>query len=155
MALQIIIAAVGALVIVSAGGGWALRIVFLRIAKMSKRQGQIEFLALETWNAVMRRALAEGVIKGTITMPPASPRRLVPFDVSPEARDWLAQLAPDLQDIYDREWRELDDNALALAIEARFGDRIVQEVCIPNKISHFQCLLIACAVARETQLLPH
>jgi hypothetical protein len=148
------IAIVGGIALACAGV-WTLRIIFIRIAKISKRQGQIEFLAVETWNAVMRRALAEGVIKGTITMPAASSRRLVPSDVSPAAKDWLAHLAPDLQDIYAREWHDLDDNALALAIEARFGDRIVREVCIPNKISHFECLLIACAVAKENHQLPH
>jgi len=60
--------------------------------------------------------------------------------------DWLA---PELRRFYQRTGRRMTEYQLRLEIERRWGDKIVQKVCIPRGMSSFQCLTLAAMAARE------
>jgi hypothetical protein len=94
------------------------------------------------WRGVMLRAEVSAEMSGMGV-------RNSPMIVNDEHKAWMAPLAEDLRAAYQAEWSDLDDDELALAIEGRFGLRIVNEVCRPRGITNWTCLVLACAVAKE------
>lgn len=70
-------------------------------------------------------------------------------EVSEEARSWLRELTVPLQDFYASLGRHLSTTDLAAEIEIRFGNQIVDKVCIPHGLSQGACLVIAIDVARK------
>ncbi len=73
-----------------------------------------------------------------------------PILVTDEAKRWLGDLLPPLREFYATLGRQhITDTELALEIEKRFGDQIVQKVCIPHGLFMGACLLIAIAAIKE------
>ena len=94
------------------------------------------------WEFQIRRAQVELLQRGIGAMNS-------PINISPEARQWLADLADALRDFYNRLGRHLTDADLMMEIERRFGQEIMEKVCVPHGLFQGACLLIAMAVARE------
>jgi hypothetical protein len=70
--------------------------------------------------------------------------------VSDEAKRWLDDLLLPLIEFYAKIGRHnITDTELALEIEKRFDDQIVQKICIPHGLFMGACLLIAIAVIKE------
>jgi hypothetical protein len=114
-----------------------------RVVAPLKEQLAVVSLKSDTmWSAAMGRASAAAVIGGLATMNS-------PLVFTDEVKSWMDHLAVELKAAFQAEWSALNDDDLALAIQRRFGDRITKEVCIPHGIKDLECLLLACAVARE------
>jgi hypothetical protein len=71
------------------------------------------------------------------------------MEIATVALNWMANLKIELQHFYRQLGRELNDRDLATEIEMRYGERIKDEVCIPNQLSQGACLLIAMEVAKQ------
>lgn len=93
------------------------------------------------WGFLLKRAVVEGLKEGMITV--NSPVRLVG-----KSSDMFIHMAGDLRKFYETECSGLDERELALAIERKFGDRIIHEICVPNGIQFGTCLLMATAIAK-------
>ncbi len=73
-----------------------------------------------------------------------------PFRVTDEAKRWMSDLLPPLREFYaNLGRRKITDAELALEIERRFGDQILQKVCIPHGLHMGAGLLIAIAALKE------
>ena len=73
-----------------------------------------------------------------------------PFRITDEAKRWLGDLLPPLMEFYAKlDRRKITDAELALEIERRFGDQILEKVCMPHGLYMGACLLIAIAALKE------
>jgi len=89
------------------------------------------------WSFLMKRALSEAIVQGVAT-------HNSPVRVTDEAKRWMSDLIPPIRDFYAKSGRRnITDAELAMEIERRFGDRILNEVCIPHGLYMGACLLIA------------
>jgi hypothetical protein len=132
-------AAIGAPLLTFFGAIWyglaKLNGIAIRFAKLE--------LKVETmWVASNRFGIIESIKndRGTMNSP------VTPSD---EALLWMEPLAVELHESWQKGWKTLDDADLMLAIEHKFGDRIMREVCIPYGISNSEGRLIAAYVARN------
>lgn len=98
------------------------------------------------WQMLLRRAAVEGVHAGLMEV--HSPVRLIG-----DSGKLLEHMADDLHIFYKENCQDKGEHDIALAIENAFGDRLVKEVCIPNKISFGVCILIAVAIAKNVDSL--
>jgi hypothetical protein len=71
-----------------------------------------------------------------------------PIVVTEEAKSWLDDIAVPLRQLYQKLGRHVSDIDVRIEIELRFGDEIVEKVCIPHGIDQGACLVIALAVAK-------
>ena len=123
---------------------WVARNVCDTATAPIKRELAVQGLKVDTmWSASMRRAEAGAVIRGMGTMNS-------PVVFNAETLSWADGMKDDLQAAYRADWRHLglSNDDLCLAIERRFGQRIVREICIPHGIADGTCLLLAAAVAK-------
>jgi hypothetical protein len=100
------------------------------------------------WSFQMRRAMSEVVEAGVGT-------KNSPLQFTDEARAAMAPIADELELFYKHMPVDvkLDDSQALLEIERRFGERLLDMVCIPCKLSHGACLILAYAVAKGTDKL--
>lgn len=94
------------------------------------------------WDFLMRRAMSEAIHSGVGGLNS-------PFELKPAAKEWMQVMASDLRAFYAKLGRKLTDAELALEIERHFGQRILEQVCIPHGIYQGACLLIAVELAKE------
>lgn len=94
------------------------------------------------WDFQLRRAYSESIQKGVATINS-------PLTVTPEAKEWMNELAVKLRDFYSKLGRHLTERDLAIEIERRFGEEILHKVCIPNGLYEGACLIIAMEIAKE------
>lgn len=67
-----------------------------------------------------------------------------PILVTDEAKRWLGDLLPPLREFYAKlGHRNITETELALEVERRFGDQLMQKVCIPHGLFTGARLLIA------------
>ncbi len=89
------------------------------------------------WSFLMKRALSEAIVQGVAT-------HNSPVRVTDEAKRWMSDLIAPIRNFYAKLGRRnITDAELAMEIERRFGDRILNEVCIPHGLYMGACLLIA------------
>ncbi len=69
--------------------------------------------------------------------------------IKDEVKEWYKEIANDLKVFYIRTGIRLTERELFIAIERRFGTRILKEICIPHNLNQGECLIIAMAVAKE------
>lgn len=129
---------VGILIAIVTGLGSLFTAVYLAGVKIAKLELKVDTI----WDFLMRRAMADAVNRGHADMNS-------PVVVREESKQLLAHLAGELKKWYRESWHKLDDSALLLEIEKRYGENIVNTVCIPHQLSQGVCLLIAAAVAKE------
>ena len=115
-----------------------LGIIWLAGWRLAKLEVKVDTM----WDFQLRRAVSEGLHQGAMT-------RNSPVEVTEEAKAWMRPVAQELREFYKRLGRRLDERTLTLEIERRYGDRILEEVCIPRGLYQGACLLIAAAVAKE------
>lgn len=119
-----------------------LTVLWLSAVKITKLEVKVDTM----WGMLLKRAVVEGVQLGVLGV--NSPVRLINHSGA-----MLEVMAGELREIYEKEWKNLSEEQIALEIEKKFGDRLVKEVCIPNNISYGVCLLIATAIAKNTETL--
>lgn len=109
------------------------------------RFGKLEVKVDTMWDFQMRRSFAEAVRTGVGTMNS-------PLQLSPSAKATLDPLKEDLQKFWD-DHRDKTNIDFIMLLESRFGDELLKRVCIPLGLSHGACLLIALAVAKDTDTI--
>lgn len=108
------------------------------------RFGKLELKVDTMWAFQMRRALAESVNSGVATMNS-------PLKFTSEIRAYLDPIRLSLREFHQAVGFKMNDTEELLEIERRFGDNLARDVCIPCRISQGSCLLLALAVARDTE----
>lgn len=112
-----------------------LAILWVAAVKLTRLEVKVETM----WGFLMKRAVVEGVERGMLAV--NSPVRL-----EPHSAEMFEHLSEDLRE-FGKEFRSKEVD-LALEIEKKFGDRLLHEICIPNKLSFGVCLIIATAIAK-------
>ncbi len=114
-------------------------VVYLGAVKLTT----IEVKVATMWNFLLRRAKGEAVLSG-----------LADFNSPLVVKDSAKSLVP--QDLRDKivlafaDQPELSDVEMAVAIELRFGDEILREMCVPHGLYMGACLMICMAVVRDS-----
>lgn len=96
------------------------------------------------WIYQIRRGLGEVVMHGMGKMES-------PLVINEESMKILEPLKPQLMELYQK--KKLDDLDMLLEIEKYFGEEIVRSVCVPYKMSHGACLILALGVAKDTTVM--
>lgn len=112
------------------------------IVKVASRLSKMELKVDTTWDFLMRRAVSEAISSGVAT-------KNSPVIVTDEAKKWMKPLLGPIKDYYKNLGRNLTLSELAMEIERRFGEQILNEICIPHGLSQGACLLIAIQAAQE------
>ncbi len=119
-----------------ASGLAVLGVLWLAAVKITRLEVKVDTM----WAIAMKRALAEGIEAGLIKM--NSPVRL-----EAHSQELFAHLADELEE-FGKKNSKLTESNLMLEIEREFGQRLLREVCLPNKLPFGVCLLIATAIAK-------
>ena len=123
--------------------------VLVFIARMAARFGALELKVDTMWAFQMRRAMSEVVEKGIGSLNS-------PLIFTPESRAALEPIKSRLIDFYDNKVTDTErhsDSLLLLAIERVFGNELLELVCVPCMLTHGACLLLAMAVAKQSDAL--
>jgi hypothetical protein len=109
-------------------------LLFLGLIKLAQLEAKVDTL----WQFQLRRGEVEAVLQGYAT-------KNSPIRVNEERASQVfpAGLAEEIQRFFNRLGRNLTRVEMAAEIERHFGDRIVDEVCIPQGISQGTCLILA------------
>jgi hypothetical protein len=113
------------------------------VIKRSMRLGALEVKVETMWAFQMRRAVSETVASGMGTLNS-------PLKFSDLATASLEPIKQNLLDFWKTMPPGISDAEALLLIEARFGDDLLQYVCIPCKLSHGACLLLALTIAKQS-----
>lgn len=113
------------------------------ITKVAGRLSKMELKVETTWDFLMRRAVSEAVMTGVAV-------KNSPVVVNDEAKKWMKPILGPIRDFYKSLGRKMTEYELMMEIERRFGEQILDEVCIPHGLSQGACLLIAVQAAMET-----
>lgn len=108
----------------------------------AERFACVELKVDTMWDFQMRRGYAEGRMSDIIT-------RNSPLRVRQDLWDALAPLHEALKAFYCDGGSHMNERDQFVELESRFGERLVDAVCIPLKISQGQCLLGAAIVGRR------
>lgn len=106
------------------------------------RLGQLQLKVDTMWLFQVNRMQSEAVMAGVA-------KKNSPIVVTDEAKRWMAPLIAPIKDFYRKIGRNMSDPELMLEIERRFGEQILNEVCIPHGLAHGACLLIAVQAVRD------
>jgi len=126
--------------ITSAAG--ILGVIWLAAVKVTRIEVKVDTM----WGMLLKRAVVEGVHTGLMEL--KSPVKLVN-----DSGRMLEAMADDLRVFYRAKCVGLDEPVAALMIEKEFGTRLATEICIPNNISMGVCIIIALAVAKDSETL--
>jgi hypothetical protein len=113
------------------------------LVKGAMRLGALEIKVETMWAFQMRRAVSETITTGLGQMKS-------PLIFTAAARAALDPIRGELLDFWKRLPRGISDGEALLAIEARFGDVLLRNVCIPCALSHGACLLLALDIAKQS-----
>ena len=112
------------------------------IWKAATKFGAIETKVETMWTFQMRRAMSEVVSSGLGSLNS-------PLLFTDEALCLMNPLKAELEAWWAALPKATCDSDALLKLEAEFGDRLLPGVCVPAKISHAACLLLALAVAKN------
>lgn len=115
------------------------------IVRHSMNYGALNLKVDTMWAFQMRRAQSEIVEGGHGT-------KNSPLSIMPEVQQRLEPIRTELETFGDAH-HALCDGDFLLKIEEIFGPRLLDIICIPCKMSHGACLLVAMSVAKKTQQL--
>jgi len=120
---------------------WVALLAF--IVKVSMRFGALELKVDTMWGFQMRRSMTEVVTSGVGTLNS-------PLLIRDEVMQSLNPIKQRLMDWYDGYEGRGSDASVLLGIEQAFGNELMSRVCLPCKLSYGACLIIALAVAKQT-----
>lgn len=96
-----------------------------------------------TWDYLMRRAMAEGLIKGLATMNS-------PMIITDEVRGWYAPFATELREWYRRSGRYRTEREMFEDVNTMFGSKFLDKICIEHNLQAGFCIAAAIEIARST-----
>jgi len=117
-----------------------------QLDELDRRLVAIEVKVDTMWMFTLRRGQSEAIVDKLM-------KQNSPLVVTEKAYQLIKPMIPDLQALYERYAKgktEIDEAELALVIEQELGDRILQEICIPNHLYLGACLVIAVEAAKGT-----
>jgi hypothetical protein len=120
--------------------------LLLFIVRGSMRLGALELKVDTMWGFQMRRSMSEVIGNGLghynspLVLEPEAIARL--DSIKPQIRQWYNN--------YPANLKQSDVNVM-LAIEHAFGDKLMELICLPCRLSYGACLIIALAVAKDSQ----
>jgi hypothetical protein len=120
----------------------AFSLIYFAGVKLAKIEIKVDTM----WDYLLKRAAAEGVNRGLLTLNS-------PLKITAAGRAMLETLRPRLREFYEAHGQGLSEQDLARELEAAFGQDLVREVCIPNNINLGVCVLIALGVAKGVETL--
>jgi len=88
----------------------------------------------------IRRGWSEAIEKGYI--------KEDAIELSKEAKKFILPVEKDIRDFIKHKGKNLDAVELWLQLEAKFGDRILTQVCVPARLSQGGCLVLAIEAAK-------
>ena len=108
--------------------------------------GALQLKVDTMWAFQIRRAMSEVVQTGLGEMNS-------PLVFTPEAYASLAPIKPQLIRFFDSlpDSIRSDDAESLLAIERAYGDELLLRTCVPHKLTHGACLLMALAIAKRQE----
>lgn len=125
-------------------GAWIVALAGLAIfmamnIRLAVRISAVDEKADVTWAFIMRRAKSEAVLRGWATVNS-------PIQITEEAKRLVAGLIGPIRQFYAALGRrQITENELAMEIERRFGDLVLDDICIPFGMTLGACLLIVIA----------
>lgn len=117
--------------------------LLIAVVRFSMALGEMRTKVDTMWAYQMRRAMSEVVQSGIGKM--ESP---ISFDESTRAH--LSPIRDRLRAWWNNNGKDDNDASSLLEIERIFGDELLKLVCVPCRLSHGACLLLALAVAKDT-----
>lgn len=105
-------------------------------SRVSKAEGRIDVL----WDMTMRHATVEALERGLIDQHGS---------VRAAPKKWVDPIAAELQSYYRAHGTGLTDSQLSEEVEKRWGEWLLQTVCVPHRMTKSAALLLAIAVAKE------
>lgn len=123
--------------------GIAIESIQGRVSELDKITSVAAVKVDTMWAFQMRRAMSEVVEKGLGTMGS-------PLHFTQTAYDALAPIRQRLIDFYGNLPHNKCDAEILLDIEKNFGDELLDLVCLPCKLTHGACLMLAYAMAKQT-----
>lgn len=114
-------------------------------AQSRERFAKLEVKVDTLWDFLVKRGAVEAYHKDLITINS-------PVEVRASSYNYVSDsLQAEIQQWYAAQQCKLaDDKSILLGIEKQFGARLFQEVCLPHRLTHGECLLIAAAIAKGT-----
>jgi hypothetical protein len=116
------------------------------VIRTSIRLGALELKVDTMWGFQMRRSMSEVITSGQGILNS-------PLVIKSDALEHLKPLKSDLQKLYQEQHSTIGDASMLLKIEEKFGDIILDLVCLPCGVSYGACLIIALAVAKGSNEL--
>ncbi len=113
-----------------------------RVSSMETKISAMEVKVDTMWQFQLRRAVTESVSMGLAT-------RNSPLKFSEDALAHLNSLKDELITFYNTIPDGTSDADQLLMFETKFGEQLAEQVCIPCKLSHATCLLMAVSVGRQ------
>jgi hypothetical protein len=110
------------------------------VIRTAIRLGALELKVDTMWGFQMRRSMSEVITSGTGILNS-------PLIITQDALMHLEPLKIPLRELY-KEQSPMGDASMLLEIEKKFGDAILDLVCLPCGVSYGACLIIALAVAK-------
>lgn len=117
----------------------ALAKVFFGVAH---KLASIEVKVDTMWDFTLRRARSEAVVRGFADINS-------PITFTAVAEELIAPFAESLRDLYSSlGGPKIGDTELAVEIEVLFGQRLLNEICIPHNLYMGTCLILAIEAAK-------
>lgn len=112
-------------------------------AQSRERFAKLEVKVDTMWDFLVKRGAVEAYHKDLITINS-------PVEVRASSYNYVSVgLQTEIQQWYTAHQGKLaNDKEILLCIEKEFGARLFQEVCLPHRLTHGECLLIATAIAK-------
>lgn len=120
--------------------------------KSDGRVTQLEMKEDRRAKSIIRRGFVEAVNAGLLTQTAGADGRMI-WLVAGKAREAYAPLMVDLRELatsLSKNGKPPSDVSLVLAIEDRFEDWLLINVCLKIGVYDYGCMAIASALARET-----
>ncbi len=122
--------------------GSSIVYAFILFYKLARIDVKVETL----WAFQMRRAMSEAVLQGAATLNS-------PLTFTPEALATVNPLKPALIEWWNTRGKNLSHIDALFDLELKFGEKLVQNLCLPHKYSHGACILLALAVASNSSTI--
>src|SRR5271166_3409193 len=108
------------------------------------RLTRIELKVETMWDFLFKRALSETVAKNLASINS-------PFRITSEGRKNFTGIENELKEFYliNKNLFDRNDKRMFIELQNKFGNRILNEIAIPNKMIYSDCMLIAMEISRE------
>ena len=111
-------------------------VAYLAGGRLARLEGKVDTM----WAFAVRRGISEAVKEGLGTMSS-------PIVFNAKALALIDPLKGELTKCYENN-KKMTEFELMLEIERQFGQKLLEQVCVPSGLTHGACLILALAVVR-------